>query len=241
MGEGPLTTHCSVGGAPGLERDPGLGSPSSAEWGIFSIERWATRWLSCPPWRGKLNVRSGARRIGDTLSPRFDLLGTGTKTLHTNGGVHLPIYPSPRSFSVPIAPVRCPMYPPSLSRAWLPHNTSRRILTPGDPSRVDWGQAGYKMPPRYWGGYLLRFAPPFTGRSSDDTHSRPAFQGMKRVGLNHDSSPIHRRLLGCTLGGAHSGYGFPFSNKRPAPPLASLRSWPVLLWRRHSGPARLGC
>jgi hypothetical protein len=25
---------------------------------------------------------------------------------------------------------------------------------------------------------------------------------MKRVGLNHNSSRIHRRLLGCTLGGA---------------------------------------
>jgi hypothetical protein len=34
----------------------------------------------------------------------------------------------------------------------------------------------------------------------------PRSRAAKRVGLNHNSSRIHRRLLGCTLGGALIGY-----------------------------------
>jgi hypothetical protein len=52
---------------------------------------------------------------------------------------------------------------------------------------------------------------------------------MKRVGLNHDSSPIHRRLLGSTLGGALIGYGVPFSNHLPAPPLAYAIAFAAVL------------
>jgi hypothetical protein len=52
-------------------------------------------------------------------------------------------------------------------------------------------------------------------------HSRPALYGSERVGLNHDSSRIHRCLLGCMVGGApldDSLYWFSqYSNPLPRP------------------------
>ena len=61
------------------------------------------------PWRGKLNVRPwpGTQHLEDAspLSAWPAELGSGRRLL-TEEGVHLPLYPSPRTFFVPIAPVQ---------------------------------------------------------------------------------------------------------------------------------------
>jgi hypothetical protein len=87
---------------------------------------------------------------------------------------------------------------------------------------------GCKMPPRYRGGLSPLIAesvrPTIYGPGLEHTPG-PRSRAAKRVGLNHNSSRIHRRLLGCTLGGSAAARFLTVPSDVP-PPLPPL-SWPV--------------